>query len=66
MGQSAAVYFAVNGVPYGPAGPRGAISDTELTVAGLVDKYQPHVAGEGVEPRQYADLGALSIDPCAR
>ena len=66
VGQSAAVYFAVNGVPYGPAGPRGAISDNELSVASLVEKYQPHVAGADVEPRQYADLGALSIDPCAR
>ena len=64
VGQSAAVYFAVNGVPYGPAGPRGAISNTELTVAGLVDEYQPHQPGAAVEPRQYADLGPLSLDPC--
>lgn len=66
VGQSAAIYFAVNGVAYGPAGARGTISDNDLTVAGLIEKYEPHVPGAAVEPRQYADLGPLSIDPCTR
>lgn len=64
VGQSAAVYFAINGVPYGPAGPRGAISDNELTVTALTEKYDQHVPGDIAEPVQYADLAGLQVAPC--
>ena len=65
VGQSAAVYFAINGVPYGPAGPRGAISDNELTVAALTNRYEQHTPGDEVAaPVQYADLAGIQVAPC--
>lgn len=40
VGESGAIYFAVNGKHYGPAGPRGAItSDLQLETASLTETY---------------------------
>ncbi|AKO96723.1 hypothetical protein MALG_01544 [Marinovum algicola DG 898] len=42
VGASGAVYFAVNGQTYGPAGPRGAVtSNVALAAASLTERYQP-------------------------
>ena len=39
VGESGALYFAVNGTHYGPAGPRGQItSDLALSAANLTDE----------------------------
>ena len=41
VGESGAVYFAVNGVHYGPAGPNGQVtSNLALSVDNLTDNYQ--------------------------
>lgn len=41
VGESGAMYFAVNGVHYGPVGPAGVVtSDVALTVASLTETYQ--------------------------
>ncbi len=63
IGQSGAIYFAVNGVAHGPAGPRGAVSTNELSVANLTTNFQPHVPA-AAEPMQYADISGLTVDPC--
>src|SRR6056297_1896316 len=40
VGESGAVYFAMNGQTYGPAGPRGSVtSDLALSVGALSDAY---------------------------
>ena len=40
VGESGAIYFAVNGQTYGPAGPRGAVtSNLPLSVANLTGTY---------------------------
>jgi hypothetical protein len=40
VGESGAMYFAVNGVHYGPVGPAGVVtSNVELTTASLTDVY---------------------------
>lgn len=40
VGESGAVYFAMNGQTYGPAGPRGSVtSDLALSVESLSDAY---------------------------
>ncbi len=41
VGESGAMYFAVNGVHYGPVGPSGVVtSNVALTAASLTDTYQ--------------------------
>ncbi|MGY3436864.1 MULTISPECIES: helix-turn-helix domain-containing protein [unclassified Marinovum] len=41
VGASGAIYFAVNGQTYGPAGPRGAVtSNVALAAASLTERYQ--------------------------
>lgn len=51
VGASGAIYFAVNGHTYGPAGPRGAVtSNIPLTSEQLLAKYEPAV------PENDADL----------
>ena len=51
VGASGAIYFAVNGHTYGPAGPRGAVtSNIPLTSDQLLAKYEP------AEPSNDADL----------
>jgi len=39
IGESGAIYFAVNGLHYGPAGPRGAVSTVALSVDALTADY---------------------------
>lgn len=40
VGESGAMYFAVNGVHYGPVGPTGVVtSNVELTTASLTEVY---------------------------
>jgi cytoskeletal protein RodZ len=40
VGESGAIYFAVNGTPYGPAGPRGTVSSNlPLSVASVSATY---------------------------
>jgi hypothetical protein len=40
IGESGAVYFAVNGAHYGPVGPRGSVSsNVALSVANLTSEY---------------------------
>jgi cytoskeletal protein RodZ len=40
VGESGAIYFAVNGVPYGPAGPRGSVtSNLALATDSLTQTY---------------------------
>lgn len=42
VGASGAVYFAVNGQTFGPAGPRGAVtSNVALAAVSLTERYQP-------------------------
>lgn len=42
IGESGAVYFAVNGAVLGPAGPRGSVtSDLPLNAAGLASLFEP-------------------------
>lgn len=51
VGASGAVYFAVNGQTYGPAGPRGAVtSNVALAAASLTERYQP------ADPSRDSDL----------
>jgi hypothetical protein len=41
VGESGAMYFAVNGVHYGPVGPSGVVtSNVELTATSLTETYQ--------------------------
>ncbi len=39
VGESGAIYFAVNGTPYGPAGERGTVSTVALDTASLTQAY---------------------------
>ena len=39
VGESGAIYFAVNGTPFGPAGPRGAVSTVALDTTGITAAY---------------------------
>ena len=39
VGESGAIYFAVNGTPFGPAGPRGQVSTVALDVSGISETY---------------------------
>ena len=42
VGESGALYFAVNGVPHGPVGPSGVVtSNIALDVASITETYQP-------------------------
>lgn len=42
VGESGALYFAVNGVPHGPVGPSGVVtSNVALDVASITGTYQP-------------------------
>lgn len=51
VGASGAIYFAVNGQTFGPAGPRGAVtSNVVLAAASLTERYQP------ADPTKDADL----------
>ncbi len=46
VGESGAVYFAVAGVPFGPAGERGAVTnDLSLKAEELTARYSPATAG---------------------
>jgi len=51
VGESGAVYFAVNGAHYGPAGPSGAVTaNLSLTAAALTERYAQ------ADPKADADL----------
>ena len=40
VGESGAMYFAVNGIHFGPVGPRGVVtSNVELTTQSLTETY---------------------------
>jgi hypothetical protein len=51
VGESGAVYFAVNGAHYGPAGPSGAVTaNLSLTAGVLTERYAQ------ADPEADADL----------
>ncbi len=39
VGESGAIYFAVNGTPFGPAGARGQVSTVALDTSGITETY---------------------------
>ncbi|WP_323766875.1 helix-turn-helix domain-containing protein [Marinovum sp.] len=65
VGASGAVYFAVNGQTYGPAGPRGAVtSNVALAAASLTDRYQPaDPASDGDLEKMVAQLNLRVATP---
>ena len=63
-GESGAVYFAVNGVTYGPAGPNGSVTkNIALTPVALTERYV------AADPAADADLAravaVASAEPLA-
>lgn len=65
VGASGAVYFAVNGQTYGPAGPRGAVtSNVQLAAASLTERYQPaDPASDGDLEKMVAQLNLRVATP---
>ncbi|WP_375256849.1 RodZ domain-containing protein [Citreimonas sp.] len=64
VGESGAVYFAVAGQAYGPAGPTGAVTaDIKLSAADLSERYAPAdpSADRDLEPL-IASLQAQAVD----
>lgn len=64
VGASGAVYFAVNGHTYGPAGPRGSVSsNVPLNAETLMARYEPAVPENDADlERMVAELN-LRIGP---
>ncbi|WP_166416529.1 helix-turn-helix domain-containing protein [Cochlodiniinecator piscidefendens] len=60
-GESGAIYFAVNGEHYGPAGTAGSVtSGVELSVASLTENYTvADIAADGDLARMVAELNVL-------
>ncbi|MBS0122733.1 helix-turn-helix domain-containing protein [Thetidibacter halocola] len=67
VGESAAVYFALDGTPYGPAGARGAVtSDLPLDAETLMARYAPATAGADRDlDTVLAELDIPTSDPVA-
>ncbi|TNF12433.1 MAG: helix-turn-helix domain-containing protein [Rhodobacteraceae bacterium] len=65
VGASGAVYFAVNGQTYGPAGPRGAVtSNVALAAASLTERYQPaDPASDSDLEKMVAELNLRVVPP---
>jgi len=67
IGESGAVYFAVNGVHYGPAGPRGQVtSNLALSVDNLTESYTvADLTSDSAlaEVVRVAELQALPVAP---
>ncbi|MFB9149597.1 RodZ domain-containing protein [Roseovarius ramblicola] len=62
VGESGAVYFAVNGQHYGPAGPRGAVTaDLSLTPDALTGRYA--LADPGADDDLQSVVAELSQEP---
>ncbi|SDI03604.1 helix-turn-helix domain-containing protein [Lutimaribacter saemankumensis] len=61
VGESGAIYFAVDGQTYGPAGPRGSVtSGLALSAANLLDTYQvADIEADGDLARVVAELQGL-------
>ncbi len=50
IGESGAVYFAVNGTSYGPAGPNGSVTEgVSLVAQDLTTRYSPVQAGSDAD-----------------
>jgi cytoskeletal protein RodZ len=65
VGESGAVYFAVNGQHYGPAGTRGSVtSDLALTPETLTERYSVADIAADQDLMQY--VAELTTDPAAQ
>ncbi|KNX41786.1 cytoskeletal protein RodZ [Roseovarius tolerans] len=65
VGESGAVYFAVNGQHYGPAGARGSVtSDLALTPETLTERYAVADISADQDLMQY--VAELTTDPAAQ
>jgi len=65
VGESGAVYFAVNGQHYGPAGTRGSVtSDLALTPETLTERYSVADIAADQDLMQY--VAELTTDPSAQ
>ena len=62
VGESGAVYFAVNGRHYGPAGPRGAVTaNLSLTPGALTGRYA--LADPGADDDLQRVVAELAQEP---
>lgn len=65
-GESGAVYFAVNGVTYGPAGPRGAVTkNISLTPEALTGRYVAADATQDADLARAVALASADAAPAA-
>ena len=64
VGESGAIYFAVNGQLYGPAGPRGSVtSNLALASASLTETYEPAVLEEDRDLERYVAELQTAAEP---
>ena len=65
-GNSGSVYFAVNGVNYGPAGPgANVVKDVALSPAALTERYAAADLANNVELQQFVDAASTGVAECA-
>ncbi len=66
-GESGALYFAVNGTPYGPAGPTGQVTgNLSLSAENLAETYQTaDISADQALERVIAEMQAAPVPPVA-
>lgn len=63
VGASGAIYFAVNGIHYGPAGPRGSITaDLALSADNLTERYQVADLSGDADLAELVNVAEAQID----